>query len=102
MDFAELLALLIEPGDDGPPATIYDDLSTAHSDELGGRDGKIEELMAANDALQAEVTRLKVDIYDKLMSQGEPEGDENDDADENDGDEDESEEGIDSLFEDRE
>lgn len=99
MDFAELMAILTNPGDEGIPDTIYDDLSTSHSDAVGGRDAKIVEMDNQIQALTGEVSRLKSQNYDLLMSvpgegSGETESDE--------GESDDSPEGVDSLFEDKE
>lgn len=103
--FAELLEMLMNPGDDGPPATIYDDLSLAYTDEVSARDAKIGELeggiaghgdeLAAKDA---EIARLKSLMFDKLMATpDETNGD--GDEDTPDGDDDEEETGVEALFE---
>lgn len=103
--FAELLNLLMNPGDDGPPATIYDDLSLAYTDEVTARDAKIGELdgaiaghgdeLAAKDA---EIARLKSLMFDKLMATPD---ETTDDGDEEtpDAADDDAPTGVDALFE---
>lgn len=107
MDFEELLALLREPGEDGVPDTIYDDLSLAHGNALSTRDAKISELDASiaetlaahEDALMAkdsEISKLKAANYDLLTSM--PDNSDSDgDGDNDNGDSDTG--GIDDLFE---
>lgn len=68
MDFAELLALLMEPGDDGVPDTIYDDLSLSYNDAVGSRDAKIGTQEAAYAELLADNQRLKALNFDLLMA----------------------------------
>lgn len=92
MDFATLLAMLANPEEGVEvPATIYDDLSLAYTDDVSARDAKIAEYetgmtghadeLAAKDA---EIARLKSLMFDKLMATpndngGESEDDESDD-----------------------
>lgn len=100
MAFSDIFEKLLKPGEDGIPDTLYDDLSKAHLDEVGGRDAKIADLGATLQAAEGEISRLKMHNYDLLMAipaegesaDGEPDADE------------ESEEstGVDSLFEDEE
>jgi len=94
MDFAELLAALQNPGDEGLSPTVYDDLSIVYGDDVGSRDAKIEELNAGIQAREAEISRLKVLNYDLLMSSpGEVP------ADDNESDNDSTpDSGVDSLF----
>ena len=70
MDFAELLAQLQNPGEDGLSPTIYDDLSAAYTNDTSTRDAKIE--VQGNDlaAAQAEILALKAMNYDLLMAAG--------------------------------
>lgn len=100
MAFSDLFGMLVEPGEDGIPDTLYDDLSQAHLDEIGGRDAKIAEVTTQLEAANAEISRLKMQNYDLLMAipvDGEDNGDSADDSDG--GDSDESDGGVDSLFE---
>lgn len=105
MTFEELLALLMNPGDDPLPDTIYTDLSTAYTDDVSARDAKIGEyegvVAGHGDALaekDAEIARLKSLMFDKLMATP-------DDTNSGDEEESESEEsddeptGVDALFE---
>ena len=99
MDFTELMAILLNPGGDGVPDTLYDDLSTSHNDAIGGRDAKIVEMDNQVQALTGEVSRLKSQNYDLLMSVP-SDGSSEDEATIDDS-EDESSEGVDSLFEEK-
>lgn len=69
-DFAELLAALQNPGEEGLSPTIYDDLSAAYTNDTSTRDAKIE--VQGNDlaAAQAEILALKAMNYDLLMAAG--------------------------------
>lgn len=86
MDFAELLEMLKNPGEDGIPDTIYDDLTNAynsvsqsHSDTVaeygaaqetwGSEKAAMEEEHASGrQALESEISRLKAMGFDALMS----------------------------------
>jgi hypothetical protein len=70
MDFAELMAQLMNPGEEGLSPTIYDDLSAAYTNDTSTRDAKIE--VQGNDlaAAQAEILALKAMNYDLLMVAG--------------------------------
>ena len=70
MDFAELLAQLQNPGDEGLSPTIYDDLSAAYTNDTSTRDAKIEVQGADLAAAQAEILALKAMNYDLLMAAG--------------------------------
>lgn len=70
MDFAELLAQLQNPGEDGLSPTIYDDLSAAYTNDTSTRDAKIEVQGSDLAAAQAEILALKAMNYDLLMAAG--------------------------------
>jgi len=70
MDFAELLAQLQNPGEDGLSPTIYDDLSAAYTNDTSTRDAKIEVQGTDLAAAQAEILALKAMNYDLLMAAG--------------------------------
>jgi len=84
LDFEQLVAMLRNPGEDGIPETIYDDLSASYTDATSTRDAKIttsgEELAAA----QAEILRLKSHNYDLLMATGIDNSDDSGEDDSND------------------
>lgn len=74
MAFNDLLAALRNPGDDGLPDTIYDDIEGAYNEDIGIRDAAIAERDAAiaghAEELQgrdSEISRLKAVNYDLLM-----------------------------------
>lgn len=94
MDFAELLAMLQSPPEDGLPDTIYDDLNTAYTNDLSIRDAKVNEHGERLQAANEEIARLKSANYDLLIAQPgkEPETPEETEDEE-------SSAGIDSLFE---
>lgn len=69
MDFTELLAMLTNPGEDGVPDTIYDDLSASYTDATSTRDAKIAETSTAYDALVLELQAAKAMNYDLMLSQ---------------------------------
>ena len=68
MDFTELLALLQNPGEDGIPPTIYDDLSASYTDATSTRDAKIQVSEETVAQLQAELLAAKAANWD-LMQQ---------------------------------
>ena len=70
MDFNELVALLRNPGEDGLPETIYDDLSSSYAMAVDGGAALAAEKDAANAELVAEVARLKALNFDLLMAAG--------------------------------
>lgn len=70
MDFEELLNSLRNPGEDGVPDTIYDDLSASYTESTSTRDAKIGESETALAAALAEIQRVKAMNYDLLMAQG--------------------------------
>lgn len=93
--FDELLALLREPGEDGVPETIYDDLSGEYASLTDSSGAKVAQLEEQLQAQIEENSRLKAMNYDLLMSAP------SDDADEpaDDPIEDDEPAGIESLFE---
>lgn len=68
MDFNELLALLRNPGDDGVPDTIYDDLSSSYALAVEGGAASVAAVQAQNDELVDEVARLKAMNFDLLTA----------------------------------
>jgi hypothetical protein len=68
MEFAELVALLRDPGENGLPDTIYDDLSSSYSLAVDGGTAKAAELQTANSSLTGEIDRLKALNFDLLMA----------------------------------
>ena len=79
-DIESLLAQLQNPGEDGVPNTIYDDIRAAHTGALeetqSTAQAKIDELAQAHEATVAEVNRLKAANWD-LFEQIPKAGDEN-------------------------
>lgn len=77
MTFDELMALLREPGEDGVPSTIYDDLTSSYTLAVEGGVNALSEQAAMNDAavaeLVGEVARLKALNFDLLVAAGEKE-----------------------------
>ena len=74
MTFDELLALLREPGEDGLPETIYDDLSASYTTVVDGGAAALTAQQDVNEAataeLVAEIARLKALNFDLLMAAG--------------------------------
>lgn len=73
MDFEGLLQSLINPGEDGPSETIYDDLRAAYNtvrDKADSAGAKISELTDSNSALSKTVEGLKSKNYDLLEAIG--------------------------------
>ena len=77
MDFEALLESLINPGPDGPEEGIFDQLRTAHTGALEGRDNELAagaEALAIvegeRDAALASLVEVKAMNFDKLMSAG--------------------------------
>lgn len=100
MDIEQLNAILESiknPGDDGVPETVYDDITsgfTANSDAMGQANAKIEQLEQEKQAILNEFNDYKLRMFDKLM---EAPADESDHSGDNDTDESPS---IDGLFKD--
>lgn len=91
MDFAELVAMLTSPPEDGLPETIYDDLTASYNSVSSIADSgtaKISELEASLVAAQGEISKLKSQNYDLLMAVGEGSGAETEPDDEPSGDDD--------------
>lgn len=68
MDFASLVEMLRNPGDDGLPDTIYDDLHGAYNDAVSAGDARVSELQGSIQEREAEISRLKSANYDLLMA----------------------------------
>lgn len=107
MDFAELLALLQNPGEEGVPDTIYDDITASYDgtvsalrDAGDGAAAQVVELEEKCLALEAEISRLNSMLFDQTMnSEGENPDDTEDDTVDNTEDEDDTEPfGVDALF----
>lgn len=88
MDFEDMINALMNPGEEGVPETIYDDIRGAYSgvsERADSADAKIAELAEANESLLSEVASLKAKNYDLLMSvssdNGETDVESADDAD---------------------
>ena len=71
MDFNELVALLREPGEDGLPESIYDDLMSSYNLAVDGGAASVAERDATIAELTADVARLKALNFDLLMAAGE-------------------------------
>lgn len=79
-DIEELLNQLQNPGDDGVPDTIYDDIRATHNGALESTQStaqaKIDELNAAYEASVAENARLKAanwDLFEQIPKAGDDE-----------------------------
>ena len=71
MDFEDLISALMNPGEEGVPETIYDDLRGAYSgvsERANSADAKIAALTESNESLLSEIATLKAKNYDLLMS----------------------------------
>lgn len=94
-DFKELVNTLQNPGDDGLPETIYDDLMSSYDHDTSTRDAKIAELTELNTTTAAEVESLKAKNHDLYVMLPPPaDGDTG-----SNGDTVEEVQGVDSLFE---
>lgn len=102
-DFAELLASLVNPGEDGPSPSIYDDLSASYTEATSTRDAKIGVVSEELEALKLELLAAKAANWDLMNSlpvaESEDSGDNEDDTDNS---EDDSEDDPDSDFFDKE
>jgi hypothetical protein len=87
-DFAELLNSLINPGEDGPSPTIYDDLSASYTEATSTRDAKIQVTEESLAQLQAELLQAKAANWDLLQSIPSGDSGEGDEGGESDGDSD--------------
>lgn len=101
MGFDDLINLMMNPGDEGVPDTIYDDLRTSHGDEISqatdSASAKVAELMATIEELTGEINRLKVSNWE-LFEQIPKAGDAEPDNDNNDNDEDDEDPDLDDLL----
>jgi hypothetical protein len=89
MEFQDLLASLINPGEDGPSPTIYDDLSASYTEATSTRDAKIQVSDEQVAALQAELLAAKAANWDLMqlipsVDNAGDTGDNGDNADESD------------------
>lgn len=67
----EILESIKNPGDDGVPETVYDDITngfTASADAMGSANARIEQLEAEKGALEMEFNAYKLRMFDKLMN----------------------------------
>lgn len=67
-DYEHLLNTLRNPGDDGVPETIYDDLGAAYNEQKTSADAKISELSNAVAEKDAELLRVRAHNYDLLTA----------------------------------
>lgn len=95
MDFNELVALLRDPGDDGLPDTIYDDLTASYNLAVEGGAASLSASELAVSELREEVARLKALNFDLLMAAG---GDKSEEPSTDEQSTDDSEPSIDDLF----
>ena len=91
MGFDDLINLMMNPGDEGVPDTIYDDLRASHGDEVAhatdSASAKVAELMATIEELTGEINRLKVsnwELFEQIPKAGDDEPDNDNDEDEDD------------------
>lgn len=77
MDIEELLEQLINPGEDGPPEGIFDQIREFHNGAIAGKDEEIASstealagLQSQLDALSQELVEVKALNFDKLMAAG--------------------------------
>lgn len=68
MDFESLIAMMRNPGEDGIPESIYDDLSASYTAMSSTSGAKIEELNAMVAQLSGELTATKAANWDLLQS----------------------------------
>ena len=85
MGFSELLQALQNPGDEGVPDTIYDDLTTEYNTVVEGGAARAAEHESVVAQMSEEIARLKALNFDLLVAAGSEEapetpGDEPDDA----------------------
>lgn len=76
-DLEDLLAQLQNPGDDGVPDTIYDDIRATHTSALESTQStaqaKMDELNAALETVNGENARLKAanwDLFEQIPKAG--------------------------------
>lgn len=97
MAFADLLALLRDPGDAEIAPSIYDDLNAEYTAAVEGGAARIAELETQIAELVADNQRLKALNFDLLMSADATPSEDETPADETDSIDDENA-GVDSLF----
>ena len=76
MTLDEIIEMLQNPGEDGVPDTIYDDLRNVHNEAISGASAKIAELENSLGENTAEITRLKSanwDLFQQIPSTGDEE-----------------------------
>jgi hypothetical protein len=95
--FEDLVNRLQNPGDEGIPETIYDDLTKVYTDDVSIREAAANEKGAALQAANDEISRLKAINFDLMMKQ--PSEDSGNESGSDDSDSDDTESGIDDLFE---
>lgn len=74
MDFEELLSKLQNPGDDGLPETIYDDLRASHAGVVESSTSALAERDTYISDLKGQVESLKAknwDLYTQVQANGE-------------------------------
>ena len=67
MGFEELIAMMRNPGEDGIPETIYDDLSASYTELSSTSGAALETANATVAQLQAELTAAKAHNYELMM-----------------------------------
>jgi hypothetical protein len=97
--FEDAIERLRNPGEQGIPETIYDDLSGIYVSDLSIRDAKVNEQGEALKAANEEIARLKSKNYDLLMATSASNAGSETVEGGNGSDNDESPSGIDDLFE---
>ena len=85
MDLEQLIELLQNPGDDGLPDTIYDDLRGAHTNAVeevratsGAKITELEEAIAERDARIDKLMRDNWDLFEQIPKAGDDEQPESD------------------------
>lgn len=96
--FDELIEASMNPGEGGIPDSIYDDLRTAHGDEMAIAVQEREQATTKVQELEGRISELQTQLYDKTVSAAaEPVQGENNADPDGDGDDDEPT-GVDDLF----
>jgi len=67
MDFAQLIELLRNPGEDGTPDSIYDDLGASYTEATSTRDAKISTSESRVAELELELLVAKSANWDLLQ-----------------------------------